>query len=196
MRIAGIVADILGETIVIVVTVTRTFRLRNEAIPLDEENKRPSLMQLLLRDGSIYFVALLVLSLADMLVLVFDNAPKFATRYDYWVVPYYTPVFRTIIICRFLLTLRSIYYDEGSDEADAPDGSGSLRFTSKIIGTMGAPVESQFESHSGPEPWEDDEHIVYSRDPLATGLLAVDSLSSTISEKGKGPAALMLSTEV
>ena len=92
--------------------------------------------------------------------------------------------------------LRSIYYDEGPDEADAP--AGSLKFASQIIGTMGAPVESQFESHSGHELWED-EDIVYSQDPLATGLLAMDSFSATITEKGQGPAPLegvMLSSEV
>ena len=58
---------------------------------------------------------------------------------------------------------------------------------------MGAPVESQFEGHSGPELWEDDEDIVYSPDPLATGLNllpAVDSPSATIIDKGKGPAPL------
>jgi len=86
--------------------------------------------------------------------------------------------------------LRSIYYEEGSDEADASAGSVSLRFTSKIIGTMGAPVESQFDGYSGSEPWEDDEHIVYSRDPLATGLLSVDSHSDTTTEKGQAPAPL------
>jgi len=95
--------------------------------------------------------------------------------------------------------LRSIYYEEGSDEDDAPADSQSLRFASRVIGTMGAPVESQFEGHSGIEAWED-EHIVYSRDPLATGLLAVDSPSATITEKGKGPALLeevmRLSSEV
>ncbi|PPQ75249.1 hypothetical protein CVT26_014814 [Gymnopilus dilepis] len=169
-----IIADILGETIVIIVTVSRTFRLRKELVPLDEEDKRPGLMQLLFRDGSIYFCALLILSLADMLVLVFDNAPKFATRYDYWVVPYYTPVsFRTIIICRFLLMLRGIYYSNDADEAETP--IGTLRFASKVIGPMGAPVDvSRFDSQEGPEPWED-EDIVYSRDPLATGMLEMDS---------------------
>jgi hypothetical protein len=64
---------------------------------------------------------------------------------------------------------------------------------------MGAPVESQFEGHSGPEPWEDDEDIVYSHDPLAAGLQAVDSPSPTITDKGKGRAPLEeeeLSSEV
>ena len=83
--------------------------------------------------------------------------------------------------------LQTIYIDDGL-----------WKFVSQIIGNMGAPVESQFESHSERELWED-EDIVYSQDPLATGLLAMDSFSATITEKGQGPAHLeevMLSSEV
>ncbi|KAH9480668.1 hypothetical protein JR316_0007268 [Psilocybe cubensis] len=184
VRIAGLVADLLGEFIVIIVTINRTFHLRKQAIPLEEEKKRPGLMHLFLRDGSVYFVALLILSLADMLVLVFDHVPSFATRYDYWVVPYYTPVFRTIIISRFLLMLRSIYYDESNDKTDA-DGEaplGSLKFQSRVIGTMGAPVDSQFDEYSGPEPWEDEDDLVFSSDPLAAGLLETDTPSHDSSD--------------
>ncbi|KAJ7467602.1 hypothetical protein FB451DRAFT_1258944 [Mycena latifolia] len=134
LRIAGIIADILAETIAIVVTVNRTFGMRNNEIPIDGK-KRPGLASLLLRDGTIYFVALLVLSLADMLVLIFDHVPEFATRYDYWVVPYYTPVFRTIIICRFLLMLRAVYFDVDA-EADGTRTSHWLHFASRVIGSI------------------------------------------------------------
>ena len=73
--------------------------------------------------------------------------------------------------------LQSIYFDDG------------LKFASKIIGNMGAPVESHFESHSGPELWED-EVIVRSQDPLATGL-SMNSGSAPITENGQGPAPAM-----
>ncbi|KAJ6613158.1 hypothetical protein B0H10DRAFT_2222472 [Mycena sp. CBHHK59/15] len=178
LRIAGIIADIISETIVIIVTVLRTFKLRNSEIPF-EGKARPGLAFLLLRDGTIYFAALLVLSLADMLVLIFDHVPDFATRYDYWVVPYYTPVFRTIIICRFLLMLRAIYYDESREVPETDDPLGSLHFASRAIGSMGAPVDaSHFEEDVD---IEDDEEVIYSRDPLATGLELMNS-----TQKGKG----------
>ncbi|KAF9543835.1 hypothetical protein CPC08DRAFT_716638 [Agrocybe pediades] len=205
LRIAGIIADLLSEIIVIIVTVNRTFHLRNEIMPLEESSRRPGLMRLLLRDGSIYFMALLTLSLADMLVLVFDNVPQFATRYDYWVVPYYTPVFRTIIICRFLLVLRSVYYDTGhEDEKDGRQSypTSTLRFTSRVVGNMGAPLDSQFDPDMD-MPWEeeDDERdesnrsdgIVYSHDPLADGMrdalhldTSDDSTRHDDSYEGKG----------
>ncbi|KAJ7367377.1 hypothetical protein DFH08DRAFT_837340 [Mycena albidolilacea] len=165
LRIGGIIADILSETIVIVVTVNRTFRLRNDVIP-SEGKGRPGLALLLLRDGTIYFLALLVLSLADMLVLIFDHVPDFATRYDYWVVPYYTPVFRTIIICRFLLMLRAVYYDEGAETTGT--AMDPIQFASRVIGPLGAPVDaSLFDEANELE----DEVSVYADDPLLAGLV-------------------------
>ncbi|KAJ7436269.1 hypothetical protein B0H11DRAFT_2207196 [Mycena galericulata] len=148
LRISGIIADVLSEIIVITVTVNRTFGLRKNEIPLFGK-KRPSLALLLLRD-------------ADMLVLI----PEFATRYDYWVVPYYTPVFRTILICRFLTMLRAVYYDEGAD-ADKPVVDHSIRFASQVIGPMGAPVDTAlFDDGNDME----DEESVYAEDPLVAGL--------------------------
>jgi len=186
MRVAGIVCDISSETIVIIVTLSRTFSLRGADATLAGSAKRPGLARLLLRDGTIYFAALLVLSLADMLVLVFDHVPESVIGYDYWVVPYYTPVFRTIIICRFLLTLRAIYFDDlaGNGE-DAP--ADSLRFASRVIGSMGATVDPmQFGDIFETDSLDQDEDIImYSRDPLATGLL-MDSTTASTSANEKG----------
>ncbi|KAJ7487994.1 hypothetical protein FB451DRAFT_1226157, partial [Mycena latifolia] len=114
LRISGIIADILAETIAIVVTVNRTFGMRHNEVPI-EGKKRPGLASLLLRDGALQ--ALLVLSLADMLVLINVSS------------------FRTIIICRFLLMLRAVYYDVHT-EADGMVISQSLHFASRVIGSM------------------------------------------------------------
>lgn len=73
--------------------------------------------------------------------------------------------------------LRSIYYEESNNgpEADGDAPLGPLKFQSRVIGTMGAPVDSQFDDYSGPEPWEEeDDDIVFSSDPLASGLLDMD----------------------
>ncbi|KAJ7842149.1 hypothetical protein B0H13DRAFT_1909955 [Mycena leptocephala] len=173
VRIGGIIADVLSETIVIFVTVRRTFWLRNAF----EGKKHPGLAMIMLRD-------------ADMLVLIFDHVPEFATRYDYWVVPYYTPVyvpplhfkasaprlslarsFRTIIICRFLLMLRAVYYDEGAD-SDGTAMDQSIHFASRVIGPMGAPVDgSRFDEDSDIE----DEESVYAEDPLVAGLMMMSA---------------------
>ena len=52
MRIAGILADILSETIVIIVTIRKTFHLRNTLNLVD--SKKPGLGRLLLIDGSVF----------------------------------------------------------------------------------------------------------------------------------------------
>ncbi|KAJ7624869.1 hypothetical protein FB45DRAFT_88070 [Roridomyces roridus] len=164
LRIAGIIADLLSETLVILVTLNRTLGILHTGLSEKGKKQKPTLSWLLLRDGTIYFIALLTLSLADMLVLIFDHVPEFATRYDYWVVPYYTPVFRTIIICRFMLMLREVYFadlrigssanaNEGSGVGTSDDGqsmhfrvSGTGTFASRVIGSMGGAVDaSQFD---------------------------------------------------
>ncbi|KAJ7216694.1 hypothetical protein C8J57DRAFT_1599963 [Mycena rebaudengoi] len=115
--------------------------------------------------------ALLVLSLANMLVLIFDHVPEFATRYDYWVVPYYTPVFRTIIICRFLLMLKAVYYDDGAD-ADSAVIDHSIPFASQVIGPLGTPVDATlFDEGSDIE----DEVSVYAEDPFVAGLVMMSN---------------------
>ncbi|KJA15539.1 hypothetical protein HYPSUDRAFT_48303 [Hypholoma sublateritium FD-334 SS-4] len=183
IRISGILADLLAEIIVIAVTVRKTLHIRNN-LPTDGTSKLPSVSGLLLRDGTLYFVALLLLSIGDMLVLIFDHVPEAVVGYTYWVVPYYTPVFRTIVICRFLLTLRSIY--QGDDEDDYEKSQiGTLRFGSRVVGNMGASIDASpirfADGSSGNDDDYDDDEIMFARDPLAAGLLesAVASGSGT-----------------
>ncbi|KIJ44946.1 hypothetical protein M422DRAFT_251567 [Sphaerobolus stellatus SS14] len=164
LRIAGLVADLLSETIVITVTLRKTFALRKNL------NDRSSLSLLLLRDGTLYFGALLILSLADMLVLIFDHVPANVVGYNYWVVPYYTPVFRTIIICRFLLMLRTIYFFEDNDEKSHV---ASMKFASRVVGNLGTTLDFAGEGEA-----EDD--IIYTRDPFTTGLTISEASGSTV----------------
>lgn len=70
--------------------------------------------------------------------------------------------------------LRAIYFDQlNVNEEDAP--AESLRFASRMIGSMGATVEPMQFGHDSEE--DQDEDIVYSRDPLATGLMMDSSAS-------------------
>jgi len=77
--------------------------------------------------------------------------------------------FRTIIICRFLLTLRAIYYD--IDEEEKPHNA-SLKFASRFIGSLGAPVDpsSFVEGMPRSTDEEEDEEIIFSRDPFTAGM--------------------------
>ncbi|KAJ7135690.1 hypothetical protein C8R44DRAFT_768862 [Mycena epipterygia] len=229
LRIAGIIADILSETIVIAVTIKRTSSLGHLEVPF-EGKKRPDLAMILLRDGTIYFVYLSYFAFertppltiiqgasraipsrssgvdCSRFLNLTSSQPEFATRYDYWVVPYYTPVyvfstfpvmlnvtlvlsFRTIIICRFLLMLRAVYYDEGVETDGSGDGQ-SLHFASRVIGSMGAPVDAtRFDDDSD----IDDEAVVYSGDPFATGLLMMSDTRAGSTRNGKRRAPLDIS---
>lgn len=62
--------------------------------------------------------------------------------------------------------LRAVYYDESADlEGIVIDQS--IRFASRVIGPMGAPVDaSRFDEDSDIE----DEESVYAEDPLVAGL--------------------------
>ncbi|KAJ7219663.1 hypothetical protein B0H12DRAFT_1224329 [Mycena haematopus] len=176
LRIGEVVADLLSETMVIVITVSRTFWLRK--FRRDEifsgERQQSGVALLLLRDGTVYFRALLLLSLTDMLVLTLDHVPEFATLYDYWVVPYFTPVFRTIIICRFLLMLRAVYYDDDDEEnIDHP-----IHFASRIIGPLGAPVDATLFDEVRDEDEDEDEESVYAVDPFVAGLMVMSAPGS------------------
>jgi len=104
-----------------------------------------------------------------MLVLIFDHLPQAVVGYDYWVVPYYTPVFRTIIICRFLLTLKTVYYDDVDHEESQV---GSLKFAARVVGSMGAPVDVDPIRFADGNEENDDDEIIFSRDPFTTGMMS------------------------
>jgi hypothetical protein len=62
--------------------------------------------------------------------------------------------------------LRAVYYDESAD-ADGMEIDQSIRFASRVIGPMGAPVDaSRFDEDSDIE----EEESVYAEDPLVAGL--------------------------
>lgn len=63
--------------------------------------------------------------------------------------------------------LRAIYFDDNAEPGDSALDH-SIRFASRVIGSMGAPVDAtRFDDEDADI---DDEDIVYSGDPLITGL--------------------------
>ncbi|KAG6815077.1 hypothetical protein H0H93_011038, partial [Arthromyces matolae] len=159
LRIAGIIGDILSETIVILVTFRKTYKV-NKDLELANVVRKKGLAYLMLRD--------------DMLVLIFDHVPQPVVGYDYWVVPYYTPVFRTIIICRFILSLRSIYFnDSDPDDTGTLAQAWSLRFASSVIGPLGATVDVWDGDKTGDHcdhDFKTGDDVVFSDEPFSAGL--------------------------
>jgi hypothetical protein len=91
--------------------------------------------------------------------------------------------FRTIIICRFLLALRDIRYQDIEDEPEAGGGGpvGSTQLRSRIVGSMGAPLGALDFGHSGSDDDEEEAEAMYSNDPFAAGfkLMATEAVSGS-----------------
>ncbi|TCD61745.1 hypothetical protein EIP91_007994 [Steccherinum ochraceum] len=96
------------------------------------------LSTLLLRDGTIYFAAILFI---QVFAIVSSEVGSTFILFDVWV--YFAQVFNVIFLCRFMLNLRGIYLAEAPDE---PDGSTSYPWSdvhfATAIGNLGAPLDT------------------------------------------------------
>ena len=76
---------------------------------------------------------------------------------------------QTIILCRLILSLRQVHLADGSSASDGPLRSSFLRFASRVVGNLGAPVD--WEGTVDAELDAEDEAPRFSDNPLADGLL-------------------------
>ncbi|THG97992.1 hypothetical protein EW026_g4106 [Hermanssonia centrifuga] len=129
-RLAIIIADI----IVLALTWCKTFRNWRDSIQLGIKSPWSSI---LLRDGTIYFVALLAMNVAQVMV---KTVPSLQ---DYSPSDSVIEVLNPILICRFLLNLRQLDIAGSEDTTHEPSNS---RFSvpgfrvptlASIIGNMG-----------------------------------------------------------
>ncbi|KAH9927663.1 uncharacterized protein B0H18DRAFT_1118459 [Fomitopsis serialis] len=119
-RVCSIVSDLL----VITVTWWRTYALKREA---DRLHMRASLATLLLRDGTVYFVAILVLNVVHAVVVFYDGNVVYVTVF-------LSPI-PALLTSRFLLNLRrandlkdiDVHLGSTSSSTASPD-TGSLSF--------------------------------------------------------------------
>ncbi|KAH9840607.1 uncharacterized protein C8Q71DRAFT_904709 [Rhodofomes roseus] len=95
LTIATRVCSIVSDLLVIVVTWWRTYALKREA---DRLHMRASLATLLLRDGTIYFVAILVLNIVHIIFVLYNGNVVYVTIF---LIP-----IPALLTSRFLLNLR------------------------------------------------------------------------------------------
>lgn len=144
---------ITSDLIVLTVTWVKTYRIKQEAV---EANMKTTTVTLLLRDGTFYFIVLLVINVLHLtlsLTNVFSDVTYFSTAMS------------SVIVSRFLLNLRQVHMEDNyPDEQPSFVGSTSrisdVRFASTVVGNLGAPldysstfftngdVESQAASHN------------------------------------------------
>ncbi|KAI0825861.1 hypothetical protein BC629DRAFT_31621 [Irpex lacteus] len=136
VSLATRISVIIGDVLVLAVTWTKTAHAYREARRL---NIRAPLATMLFRDGTIYFLILLVLNILQM---IGENAPAilpiiFINPFSVTVPP--------MIVCHFILNLRQ-FEPAGSSWASA-DQSHSLRF----VGNMGQSLQFGVEDADGEE---------------------------------------------
>ncbi|KAJ3554450.1 hypothetical protein NM688_g3103 [Phlebia brevispora] len=148
MTLSSRVSVILADTIVLVVTWLKTLRPGLAALRTDGAMR---LVTLVLRDGTIYFIAMLAMNVA-MIVLTEVPTTKLNDPISLFITSL-TP----ILISRFLLNLRRA--DEASMATD-PSISEGIYSTwrvsdSKILGDLGQPLDYESEAQDKadePEP--------------------------------------------
>ncbi|KAI0331799.1 hypothetical protein GY45DRAFT_1433703 [Cubamyces sp. BRFM 1775] len=137
---------IAADLLVLILTWVKTYQIKKLASILEAD---ASFSTLILRDGSLYFGALLVLNVVDLIILqsnvLFDPLPVFID------------VLTCILISRFMLNLRQIA-GRGSDLPSASQLQATSRFSSAwfspdVVGDLGASL-----SHAGFED-ETDEYL-------------------------------------
>ncbi|EJF60686.1 hypothetical protein DICSQDRAFT_137227 [Dichomitus squalens LYAD-421 SS1] len=134
---------IAAEAILIGLTWMKTFGINRDSLRL---GVRTPLATLLLRDGTAYFIILLLL---EIVTLVTSNIGSQLTVWMVW--PYFSQVFTVIFLSRFMLDLRGLYFADRAPRVhggpSAPAGAEStfsvkmsdIHFNiSRIVGNMGA----------------------------------------------------------
>jgi len=153
----SIASTIASDVLVLIATWYNTYHIKRDA---RHANVNATVVTLLLRDGTIYFLFLLVL---NVIAILLDTQ----TAYVY--ILYFTAPISSILISRFLLNLRHIYYAPSS----APYAlSGS---TSTSAGA-GATSTNMSDMQFAPGPGMPDVYVGHMGAPLAHGAFRLSAL--------------------
>ncbi|KAI0942142.1 hypothetical protein AcV7_002659 [Taiwanofungus camphoratus] len=115
------------DTFAVCVTLHATYGVKRLAV---KAKANVSIVTLLLRDGTIYFSVLLALNVTQMVLFATTSFGDFGLLID---------VLTSILLSRFFLNLRQVYLSRGDNDIQLSQMS-DLRFASKIVGNMGAPL--------------------------------------------------------
>ncbi|PCH36319.1 hypothetical protein WOLCODRAFT_157033 [Wolfiporia cocos MD-104 SS10] len=105
---------------------------------------RPPLMFIILRDGTAYFIALLLLNTSQIVLEhLYYSMDIVGTDY----ISQFQPPISSILVSRFIFDLRQ-HIDRGKTDSNVPSfvsektrSGGSIHFESRLVGNMGAPLD-------------------------------------------------------
>ncbi|KAI0628580.1 hypothetical protein C8Q77DRAFT_1067798 [Trametes polyzona] len=145
LGIASRAAGLAIDATVLTLTWIRTLGMQRESRRL---GLHTPLVTLLLRDGTLYFLTILVIQICGIVSVSVGNS---FVLWDVW--PYFDQVFTVIFSCRFMLDLRGVYLadpyrsqDDNTLTDEGEHGTGGvlsgLRFSASVVGNMGAPLDT------------------------------------------------------
>ncbi|KAI0769536.1 hypothetical protein BC629DRAFT_790149 [Irpex lacteus] len=155
---------IVGDILVLAVTWSKTASLYLEARQL---NMKAPLATILFRDGTIYFIILLIL---NVLEVARDNVP---TLTDMNLLGALFSVLPSIIVCRFILNLRQI------EPAGSSWASGSHSVSLRFVGNMGQSLRI-----AGEEEGEDEDELHTELDTANAGLSPESNVETIVEAHG------------
>jgi len=164
---------------VLVLTWTRTYKLRKIAA---EAKIQTRLSTLLLRDGTVYFVAILAM---DIVGIVIDNNSSVSQSVGS-TLTIIEDMMQCMLLSRFMFGLREAYLCDQSGGTSHAIGShawSSVRFTApNIMGNIGAPLtdgDSLDELSADADGDREYPTPVVCDDPFAVGLIREDIVEMT-----------------
>ncbi|KAI1790332.1 hypothetical protein LXA43DRAFT_1062142 [Ganoderma leucocontextum] len=183
-------ATIASDAILICLTWVKTFGINKESSRL---GMRTPLATLLLRDGTAYFIVLL---LVQVITIVSSQVGSTILVWLVW--PYFDQVLTVIFLSRFMLDLRGLHFSErqppGISGAESTAKMSDIRFdSSRVVGNLGATLSypdftsrtsissrasehphdleiEEVERDRAEWPWYGDEKAMYADDPFKAGL--------------------------
>ncbi|KAH8100114.1 hypothetical protein BXZ70DRAFT_940402 [Cristinia sonorae] len=144
---------ILGDLLLLAVTWGKSYGVFKASLQL--RNFKPKISVLLLRDGTLYFVALAALNLVVLLLVISNQYlhPNMGTAFIF-----VTETIACVLIARFILDLRYITGDPSARDGDVTTGMASehgqglstIHFaTSTFLGNLAAPLRATSDTSTG-----------------------------------------------
>ncbi|KAI0071478.1 hypothetical protein K474DRAFT_1668970 [Panus rudis PR-1116 ss-1] len=163
MLVLGIISQIcvvLEGIVTVAFTLNKTFGIRREAVAIGMEV--PPLSALLLRDGSLEFLALLLLNVSNIIQTSFTGSSSV-------VISFVNVLAQAIMFSHFFFHLRQVHLRDGANQSTS--SLISIQFASVVVGNLGAPLDNSFYPNSDDDNDDEEQNIQFSRDPLAAGLM-------------------------
>ncbi|KAL4248653.1 hypothetical protein ABKN59_006266 [Abortiporus biennis] len=128
-------------------------------------NGSRSIATYLIRDGTVYFLCLMVLNAATLVGI---------KTWTIGGIPVLTEIITSVLTSRFMLNLRGVYLsDDDRPNSFHPSKVSDLQFASTIVGNLGAPLAQIYDSNFEENNCygDDMEHVEHeSSEPLSVGL--------------------------